>query len=142
GLAKLAFQDDVSIESDPKSADFGEIKIGNTRLNPTAGVSTALRFVWRMVAGKYKSTDTGQVRPMNRGQVLGNEIRAKLAPVPSAAWTGAEVATGTKAPPGYPSTAAGLVADVAVPVTAEDFYKACEDQGNPRGVAIGLGGRL
>ncbi len=69
-----------SVETDPRSADFGKIKIGNTRFDVTGGMGSLVTLAMRIVpllAGQKaysKSTITGKVSELNaldkKGQPL------------------------------------------------------------------------
>jgi hypothetical protein len=85
-LAQLAGFD---IEWDPRSSDFGKIKIGNTRIDPLGGFSQVIVFLSRVLDGKTK-TGSGVIAP-NRGenipygvdntyQLIAKFVRSKLAP--------------------------------------------------------------
>lgn len=142
GLAKLAGGDDVSIELDPRSSDWGQMRIGNLRLNPLFGVQQVVTALARLGSGRTKSTATGAVKPNDRATELGRQLRSKLAPIPGAVWTATEIATGTKPPPGFPTTYGGVAADLAMPITAKDFFEATDELGLPRGVAVWMWGSL
>lgn len=47
------------VETDPTSADFGKIKLGNTRVDITGGMGGFITLASRLVKGKSKSTTTG-----------------------------------------------------------------------------------
>jgi hypothetical protein len=55
--ARLAGAD---VEASPFSADFGKMKIGNTRVDMTAGYAPYLRGIAQVLLGKMKSSTTGQ----------------------------------------------------------------------------------
>ena len=87
GLAKLG---GAEVGVNPLSADFGKIKIGDTRIDIMGGFQQYIRTASQFVAGKMVSTTTGKVRktgegydPMSRGQILGRGLEYKLAPVAS-----------------------------------------------------------
>jgi hypothetical protein len=53
-LAKFGFgaeDDEFEVVTDPRSSDFGKIKIGNTRIDPMAGLLQNVVFISRMVSG-------------------------------------------------------------------------------------------
>lgn len=50
-----------SAETDPRSSDFGKIKIGNTRFDFSAGAGSLITLASRILTGKYKSSTTGQI---------------------------------------------------------------------------------
>ncbi len=142
--AKLAGGDDVKIEMDPRSSDFGKVHIRNTRIDPLAGLSQMAVFGSRLVTGETKSTTTGRVSPL-RGNVpfggqtvasvIGNFIRSKAAPVPGAildALTGQNV-VGERLTPG------SMASNLLLPMSVRDVWQAMtEDEGLPRGVAASL----
>src|SRR3990167_5522652 len=63
-LAKAILPD--SVEEDPTSSDFGQIKIGNTRFDVTGGHRTLVTLAMRLIKQKTKST-TGAVSELNTG---------------------------------------------------------------------------
>jgi hypothetical protein len=48
-----------SVEEDPRSSDFGKIKVGNTRVDITGGIGSILILVARGFSQSYKSSTTG-----------------------------------------------------------------------------------
>jgi hypothetical protein len=99
GLIKFAadlFMDDddeekVSIELDPRSSDFGLLKIGNTRYNVWGGFQGYARLVAQMGTLEQKSTKTGEIKDLtdmgayskDRGDLAGKFLRGKLSPIAS-----------------------------------------------------------
>jgi hypothetical protein len=53
--------DDDWVEWDPRSTDFGKIKIGDTRFDITGGMGSIVVLVSRIITGKKKSATTGIV---------------------------------------------------------------------------------
>lgn len=89
-LAKAAGAD---VETDPRSKDFGKIKIGNTRIGMPGGMTQWITFVTQMAMGQTKSTVTGRVKDMGPGfaeqsriDVAGRFLRGKLSPTLSLAF--------------------------------------------------------
>lgn len=87
GIAKAAGAD---VEANILSADFGKIKIGDTRIDIMGGFQQYVRTVAQWAAGKTISTTTGKVTktgegwsPISRGQILGRGLEYKLAPTAS-----------------------------------------------------------
>jgi hypothetical protein len=62
-----AFGDDDTVEWDPRSADFGQIKIGDTRFDVTGGMRSIVTLASRLVTQQTKSTSTGIVSDLNTG---------------------------------------------------------------------------
>ena len=87
GLAKMAGAD---VEIDPRSSDFGKIRIGNTRLDPWAGFQQYVRMTAQLVTGEYKSATSGRMYELGDGfkarsqyDILLRQIESKEAPIPS-----------------------------------------------------------
>ena len=88
-----------SVDIDPRSANFGKIKIGNTRFDVSGGMSSVVTLASRLIPtvnnGKWglytKSSTTNQVYPLNSGKfgapkgtdVVYNFFENKLAPAVS-----------------------------------------------------------
>jgi hypothetical protein len=77
-----------SVEKDPRSADFGKIKVGNTRFDVSGGMGSMLTLAMRLATLSSKSTTTGLVSKLNSGEygattgadVLYNFFENKLSP--------------------------------------------------------------
>lgn len=81
-LLKLTFGDDIEIELDPRSPDWGKGRIGNTRIDLWAGYQQASRFLVQMVLGQYK-TQAGKIKETERLETVGRFIRGKENPLVS-----------------------------------------------------------
>lgn len=57
-----------SVEKDPRSADFGMIKIGHTRFNVSAGMGSLATLAARVITGSSKSSSTGVVSKINSNE--------------------------------------------------------------------------
>lgn len=130
------------ITFDPRTSDFGKIIIGNTRLDPLAGMAQLATFGGRTVTGESKST---------KGKVY--KIRGKV-PYGKPTWW--EVAGRFAAYKGHPVpvTVANLFSGVDLigneatimseagklssPITYKDIYEAMELEGVPLKVAVSL----
>lgn len=77
-----------SVELDPRSSDFGKIKVGDTRFDITASVGSIITLASRVITNSSKSTTTGQVNKLNSSKpgsqtstdVINNFIDNKLSP--------------------------------------------------------------
>ena len=58
-LAAAAMGADV--EDDPRSTDFGKIKVGDTRFDITGGAASLITLAVRMASNSYKSASTGLI---------------------------------------------------------------------------------
>ncbi|MCR4339994.1 MAG: hypothetical protein NUW01_08920 [Gemmatimonadaceae bacterium] len=79
------------VETNPRSADFGQIRIGNQRIDPWAGFRPLANLVTRMATGERKSTVTGDVSEVDRKEIVQDFLRSKLEPLTSTGvniWTG------------------------------------------------------
>jgi hypothetical protein len=56
-----------SVETDPRSSDFGKIKIGNTRFDMTGGMASLSTLGARLATMSSKSSTTHVVKPLNHG---------------------------------------------------------------------------
>lgn len=66
GIAKAL--DPEAVELDPRSSDFGKIKVGNTRFDVSGGMSSLVILASRIISQSQKSTSTGIVRKLNTGE--------------------------------------------------------------------------
>jgi hypothetical protein len=127
---------------DPRSPDFGKVKLGNTRLDPLAGLSQVIVFGSRTATGERMNA-AGKVLPI-RGKVpFGGQkwtdvaatfARSKLHPIPGAIvnlFDGTDLA-------GKEATLLNQAANMVVPLTYVDIYQALEEQDLPEGVALSL----
>lgn len=88
GLAKLA---GAKVESDPRSADFGKIRFGNTRISTWAGMNQWIRYTAQLMLGEVKSTTSENVWKLghdeypftSRADWLGHILRIKESPTAS-----------------------------------------------------------
>lgn len=89
-LAKLA---GAEVGGDPLSADFGKIKIGDTRIDIWGGFQPYIRTAAQFIMGKTVSTTTGKVtkvgegyKPLTRPGIVWRAAKYKMSPVASFAF--------------------------------------------------------
>lgn len=87
GLAKLA---GAEVGDDPRSADFGKIKIGKTRYDILGGFQQYARLFGQLATGEKVSTITGKETQLGKGfgsptreSIAIDFLKSKLAPIPS-----------------------------------------------------------
>jgi len=85
-MAKMIDPD--SVEEDPTSADFGKIKIGNTRIDVTGGLASYVVLAMRIFNQASKSSTTGVKYKFNDGygsqdgfDVFWNFVEGKFSPI-------------------------------------------------------------
>lgn len=73
----------AEVEADPRSSDFGKIRVGNTRLDTWAGFQQIARYTAQLITGQRKSASRAEVSDIrDRSEIVGRFIRSKLAPGP------------------------------------------------------------
>lgn len=89
GIMAVAKMGGAEVETDPRSSDFGKIKVGNTRYNYWGAFQPMATFMGRLVTGQIKSTGTGKIKKKDRfienlsiDNIVTSFLRTKLAPVP------------------------------------------------------------
>lgn len=131
------------IETDPRSSDFGKIRLGKTRIDPMGGLLNSTVLLSRVASGKTK-TLSGNVRDL-RGpnkprmgdstwDVISRFARTKLAPVPGAA---VNLATGENVI-GQKTDALNEAKSLVMPISLRDIKAALIDQGVPLGTALSI----
>lgn len=75
GKASGAFD----VELDPRSADFGKLKVGDTRLDIWTGYVQYCRFATNLITSQ-KKTEGGLVYSVNRKEILDRFVQTKLSP--------------------------------------------------------------
>lgn len=128
---------------DPRSSDFGKLRIGRIHIDPLAGLSQVGVLMFRLANGMTVGSDRtatpirGEDVPFgkdNAADILTRFVRTKLAPVPGAAidWLAGENVVGESVTP------LGAIADLTVPMVGRDIYEAIRAEGVPAGVAAGI----
>jgi len=75
----------VKVEDDPRSSDFGKVRIGDTRIDFWGGYTQMMRLVANIATGKVKSSTSGEVYDIPISQTIGRYLQTKLSPVAGAA---------------------------------------------------------
>lgn len=57
-----------SVETDPRSSNFGKVKVGDTRFDMTGGMAGLLTLGSRLITQESKSSSTGEVKKLNTGE--------------------------------------------------------------------------
>lgn len=81
-----------SVEFDPRSSDFGKIKVGATRFDVTGGMASIITLATRLIRQSSKSSTSGKITKIDDPKaykgattlsVLGDYFANKTAPFPS-----------------------------------------------------------
>lgn len=91
GIMATAKAGGAKVETDPRSSDFGKIKIGETRYNYWGAFQPIASLAGRIYSGEIKSTGTGKIKKKDRinlgiDNTVAAFLRTKLAPVPGRAF--------------------------------------------------------
>lgn len=132
------------VELDPRSTDFGKVQVGNTRLDPLAGLSQVIVLASRTATGEKKTTTKREVQPIRGPEVkfggdkwsdiMARHLRGKLHPVPASI---ANLFDGTDLG-GDEATVVNQAGNLIAPITYLDIYAALKEQDLPDGVALAL----
>jgi len=154
-LGSLLFDDDdddkPTVELDPRSSDFGKIRIGETRIDPMSGFSQVVAVVSQVLTGRKKGAD-GEIQHL-RGEgrkwgspttwnVMSDFARKKFAPIPSAVFN---VIVGENVV-GEEVTPLTATRDLFIPLSVSEVKETMQARGVPAGSAItiltllGMGG--
>lgn len=83
-IVSLATMMGAKVSDDPKSSDFGKIKVKNTRTDFSGSFQPFVTFLARMGTGKSTSGNGSTYEIRDKGQTIMNFGRSKLAPIPAA----------------------------------------------------------
>lgn len=137
-------EEDWNIELDPRSSDFGKIRIGDTRIDPLFGLSQITVLLSRLATGRTKGLKGGDIMPI-RGEkvpygrgtgadVIARFMRTKLAP---AIGTSINVLAGRNVI-GEPTTPKTVARDLVVPISMRDIGTLMKKHGIPAGTVLAL----
>lgn len=126
----LALLNGATVEKDPRSADFGKAKFGDTRIDPLSGLAQVTTFLARMMSGKTKQGSN--VKAQKRSDTFTRFARTKLAPIPGvAADFAAEKTLDFKKP-----TVAGSAQRLTVPLSYQDAPGVFKEHGAVKGTIL------
>lgn len=121
-----------SVELDPRSSDFGKIKVGDTRFDVTGGTASIITLAARLATRSSKSTTTGQITKLNSGKfgaetdldVFNDFIENKLSPFPSAI---RDLMTGQNSSTGGKATVGNEIGNLVSPIGLQNYEQMKSD---------------
>lgn len=121
-----------SVELDPRSTDFGKIKVGDTRFEITGGMDSLVTLAARILTQSSKSASSGQVSKLNTGKfgsssdldVLVNYLTGKTSPV---AGVGVSLLKG-KTFSGNKPTVGNTIGGLLEPLNVQNFTELKNDK--------------
>ena len=139
-LAKMSGFADV--EADPRSSDFGKIRIGRLRYDTWGGFQQWVVLAARLITGESKAASTGNIRELT-GDVFGGTTRldtvnrffqGKLAPIPALA---ADILRG-KTLVGEELSAETTLLNKVMPLWMQDLDDVIREEGVASVVGVGI----
>lgn len=115
---------------DPASSNFGNVRVGDTNINMTGGVTQWVTLMTRLITGK--TIRNGVSKDANRIDTAERFLRGKASPLVGVAWSIME----GKDFSGEPYTAGKAVKDVLLPLAGEDIYEAFRINGPANGMLV------
>ena len=137
-MAKLSGSSDI--ELDPRSADFGKIKVDETRLDIWSGYTQYIRFLAQLSAATRK-TSGGRMQTLNRGEVISRFARSKLSPATGliADLLQGETYLGEVLPPKSSKGVWGQIYQRMMPLAIQDMIDAIQQDGITGGIVSSAG---
>ena len=118
-----------TVELDPRSADFGKLKIGNTRVDIWRGYAQYSRFIAELITGEHKSS-YGNMSEKERIKTVGRFLQSKTSP---AAGLFVDLLAGEDylGNEMFPDTSGALdqMRKRFLPLFVQDMWEAAEDSG-------------
>jgi hypothetical protein len=140
-----ALINDEPVETDPRSSDFGKIRIRSTtdvgdagpvstRIDITGGLNQYTVLLSQMTTGDRKALATGEIQEANRGDTLAKFLRSKLSPVIGSS---VDVLQG-KNVIGEEVTPLDAARRLVTPLQFQDIYEAMQEHGIAKGAALSM----
>ena len=132
-ILTLAKMNGAEVSDDPRNADFGKIKIGNTRIDIWGGFQQIARIFGQLYTGQVVSSTTGKImtlgegyKPLTRLDILARFFEYKLAPITSFFVNMMKGQTGL----GEKFNIGKEIRDRFVPMVVQDIYEIWKDNPN------------
>ena len=118
----------ADVEVDPRSSDFGKIRIGQTRIDPWGGYQQLARYATQLITGDLKAISTGQIYEATRIDTAWRFVRSKFNPATGLAYNLAsgENMIGEEVSPAKWDK---IIKDTIVPLFFQDMNDAIHEEG-------------
>jgi hypothetical protein len=119
------------VEFDPRSTDFGKIKIGNTRIAFFGRHTQMIRVTAQILLAKKKATSTGRIHSRKRLKIAAHYLRSKLSPPAGVAVdiTTGKTFLGQRTEWGEPAFTTKYIYEHIAPMFLQDVVDAARYQG-------------
>jgi hypothetical protein len=134
-LAAAAQIPGVEVGLDPRSADFGKIKVGDTRIDIWGGFQQYVVNFERFRRGEKVSSMTGEVTEQKPSETTIDFLRNKAAPLPGYAWNYVDKETSG----GQPFDRQEGFAKLFVPLNWQNTWAAAKEDPAAGAASFGLG---
>lgn len=132
----------IQVETDPRSSDFGKIKIGDTRYDIWGGFQSYVRVAAQLLTAQSKSTQSGDINSLDgegafgrdRSDVLSTFTRNKLSPIPA---TVVDLFKRRDAV-GNPVTLSSIAQNNLLPLIYNDVQEAVKEDGYKALFTVGI----
>jgi hypothetical protein len=124
-LYLASLNDDVDVELNPKSPDWGKIRVGNTRYDIWGGFQQAARATYRLGAVPVEHYVLGKKGAENPKDIISQYAYSKAAPVVTLAH---DLSTG-KGFGGQKQSPLETMIHLPIPMVGEDIWAAYRDVG-------------
>ncbi len=131
-LALIKMTGAGDVELDPRSSDFGKIRIGNLRYDFWGGFQQWARFIAQIVTAKRKATSTGLTYDINRLDTALDLVRSKESPIFGLGWDLFKGESFTGEPVG--ADLGQTAKDLLLPMVIQDIWEGITEDGIMGGV--------
>ena len=130
GLSLLKLSGAADVELDPRSSDFGRVRIGKTRYDPWGGMQPLARFIAQEYSGQRKNS-AGEIVEADRKETAGRFAETKASPLAGMLVDFARGKTimGEEMDITTPSGAGEQVFNRMAPLFAQDLIQAIRTEG-------------
>jgi hypothetical protein len=136
--------DDIEVESDPRSSDFGKIRIGDVRMDTWGGFQQFVTLFSQMLTGERKSIGSGDIYELDpqkfpfqgRTDRMKDFVRSKLSPFVSSI---VDLMEGENVV-GEPTSVKQEIAESVVPLYLQDIGSVINELGAESILTVGVPG--